>query len=72
MKSKVVVWNSNKLSRYYVGKLPTNVYGALLEYEQKSKLSLSSIIEVDSLQQLNNFVEAVYNETDVILSYQVL
>jgi len=70
MKSKVVIWNSHKLGMGYNGDLPTNTYAAVLEYERSTGNSLSSIIEVDSLEQLNTFIEGVYNETDVLLNYQ--
>lgn len=72
MKSKVVIWNSHKLDMNYSGNLPTNTYAALLDYEKGSECSLSSTIEVDSIEQLNSFIEAVHNETDVQLNYQFL
>lgn len=64
--NEYIVWNPEKLGNYYSGDLDTNTYEALKEYEDTGEGCLSSHI-VCSEEQLIQFIEAAYNETDQLL-----
>ena len=57
-RKKYIVWNPAKAG---------NTYGELLDTEEKEGCSFSSVIETDNI---NQFIEAVHQETDISLNYQ--
>ena len=69
---KVIVWNSDKLAKYYNGSLPTDTYAALVDHETRTGDSLSSAMRFNSEADLGKAMLAIYNETDVDLEYEVV
>lgn len=68
---KVTLWNESKLSMYDDSQCNPSKYEALTEHEERTETNLSSIIQVNDMEQLESIIEAVYNETDVKLCYHV-
>lgn len=69
---RVVIWNPSKVSMCSnVSRKPNqSAYEHLQEVEKSG--TLSSEITVDSQSHLDNILEAIYNETDVQLSFHIL
>ena len=69
---KVLIWNSEKVDAHTFEQPSSDEYIALMNLERKTGCSYSSKIKVKNIEQLRNTLEAVYQETDVDLSYQLL
>lgn len=65
---RYIVWNSEKLARYYKGNINPTWHTALVEFEKESGTSLSSVLELTK-SQLNEYLEVTEQETDVKLSF---
>lgn len=63
-----VIWNPDKICEYrkYVPEHTSETYEGLLEYEDKSDGSLSSVVTTDDI---DNLMAGIYNETDIQLCY---
>jgi hypothetical protein len=72
MKLSYIVWNPSKVAMHgRQTELAANTYAGLLEAESGTN-SISSHITVNDEAQLQQFLTATYNETDVDLCYHLL
>ncbi len=70
----VVVWNEFKVSMYCdnLEKGENESKYDFLQRVEDGSGNISSVIEVNDRKQLKDFLEAVHNETDIELSYQII
>lgn len=66
--SKYAIWNQEKTAQYYGERCET--YAEVMTFEAQHG-NLSSIIET-SPDNIEALIEAIYNETDVKLNYELI